>query len=120
MPRQQGKNKQKVGRFTDTDPGASQIMFTEKDEVGVHYLHCDALVVHVIVAMNRLGRMLVDDGSTGNILFGSTFDQIDVDLELTAISEPLFSFTGDSLVPQERIILIVDFRESPCHLKKFV
>ncbi|KAL2518249.1 Uncharacterized protein Adt_14496 [Abeliophyllum distichum] len=61
--------------------------------------HCDALVVCIVVTRNGLGRMLVDDGSTVNILFGCTFDQMDVDHELTAISEALFGFTGDNLVP---------------------
>ncbi|KAL2453081.1 Uncharacterized protein Adt_45818 [Abeliophyllum distichum] len=64
--------------------------------------------------------MMVDDGSVVNILFGSTFDQMDVDHELMAISEPLFDFTGDSLILQGRITLVVDFEESPCHLRKFM
>ncbi|KAL2492838.1 Uncharacterized protein Adt_28466 [Abeliophyllum distichum] len=69
---------------------------------------------------NGLGQILFNDGSTVNILFGSAFDQMDIDYEPTAISEPLFSFTGDSLVLRERIIIAVDFREPPCHLKKFM
>ncbi|KAL2465863.1 Uncharacterized protein Adt_41714 [Abeliophyllum distichum] len=64
--------------------------------------------------------MLVIDGSAVNILFDSAFDQMDVDHELTAISEPLFGFTGDSLIPRGRITLVVDFGEPPCHLKKFM
>ncbi|KAL2499224.1 Uncharacterized protein Adt_24774 [Abeliophyllum distichum] len=80
-------------------PKAPQIMFTEEDEVGVHYLHYDALVVHTIVARNGLGRMLVNDDSVVNILFGSTFNQMDVDHKLTSFSELLFDFTGDSLIP---------------------
>ncbi|KAL2466521.1 Uncharacterized protein Adt_42372 [Abeliophyllum distichum] len=74
-------------------PKAPLISFIEEDEVGIHYPHCDTLVVRAIVARNGLGRMFVDDGSIVNILFGSAFDQIDLDHELTAISEPLFSFT---------------------------
>ncbi|KAL2518366.1 Uncharacterized protein Adt_14613 [Abeliophyllum distichum] len=64
--------------------------------------------------------MLVDDGSAVNILFDSTFNKIYVGHEPTAISEPLFDFTRDSLVPQGRINLIVDFEEPLCHLKKFI
>ncbi|KAL2506437.1 Uncharacterized protein Adt_22058 [Abeliophyllum distichum] len=71
---------------------ALQISFTEEDEAGIHYLHYDALRLR----------------------------SIDVDHELTAISEPLFDFKGDSLVPRERITLAVDFEELPCHLKKFM
>ncbi|KAL2532346.1 Ribonuclease H [Abeliophyllum distichum] len=71
-------------------------------------------------AREELDQARTNDGSTVNILFGCTFDQMDVDHELTAILEPLFSFTGDSLVPQGRIILTVNFGEPPCHLKKFI
>ncbi|KAL2518135.1 Integrase catalytic domain-containing protein [Abeliophyllum distichum] len=81
----------------------SQITFIEEDEVGVHYPYCDALVVRTVIARNWLGRMLVDDDSAVNILFGSTFDQMDVDHKLTGISEPLFSFTVDSFIPQGKL-----------------
>ncbi|KAL2454034.1 Ribonuclease H [Abeliophyllum distichum] len=86
-------------------PRAPQISFTEEDEDGIHYLYCDALVVRAVVAINGLGRMLVDDGSAVNILFGNTFVQMDVDHELTAISELLFDFTEDRPVLQEMITL---------------
>ncbi|KAL2542652.1 Uncharacterized protein Adt_03630 [Abeliophyllum distichum] len=62
----------------------------------------------------------IDDESTVNILFGSTFEQMDVDHKLTAISELLFSFSRDCLIPQGRITFIVDYGEPPYHLKKFI
>ncbi|KAL2498252.1 Ribonuclease H [Abeliophyllum distichum] len=99
---------------------APLISFTEEDEAGTHYPHCSALVVRVVVVRNRLGRMLVDDRSAVNILFDSAFNQMDVDHELTAISEPLFDFTGDSLIPRGRITLAVDFGEPPRYLRKFM
>ncbi|KAL2465881.1 Uncharacterized protein Adt_41732 [Abeliophyllum distichum] len=56
-----------------------------------------------------------------NILFGSTFDQMDVYHELTAISEPLFKFYGGiALFSRGMITLVVDFEELPCHLRKFM
>ncbi|KAL2491607.1 Uncharacterized protein Adt_27235 [Abeliophyllum distichum] len=45
---------------------------------------------------------------------------MDMDHELTAISEPLFGFMGDSLIPRGWITLTVDFDEPPCHLRKFM
>ncbi|KAL2526792.1 Uncharacterized protein Adt_11846 [Abeliophyllum distichum] len=86
-------------------------LITEEDEAVIHYPHCDALVVRAIVARNGLGRMLVDDGSVVHILFGSAFDQMEVDHEVIAISETLFGFTGDSLILRGRITLAVDFGE---------
>ncbi|KAL2532255.1 Uncharacterized protein Adt_05606 [Abeliophyllum distichum] len=99
---------------------APQITFIEEDEADILYPHCDALVVHAVVAKNGLGQMLVDDGSALNILFGSAFDQMDIDHELAVILEPLFGFMGDDLVSQGRITIAVDFGEPPCHLKKFM
>ncbi|KAL2466512.1 Uncharacterized protein Adt_42363 [Abeliophyllum distichum] len=55
--------------------------------------------------------MLVDDGSTVNILFDSAFNQMEVDHEVTAIFDPLFGFTGDSLIPRGWMTLAVDFGE---------
>ncbi|KAL2466039.1 RNA-directed DNA polymerase [Abeliophyllum distichum] len=81
-------------------PKAPLISFTEEDEAGIHYPHCDALVVRAIVA--------------------SVFDQMEVDHEVTAISEPLFGFTGDSLIPRGRITLTADFDKPPRHIRKFM
>ncbi|KAL2471515.1 Ribonuclease H [Abeliophyllum distichum] len=50
----------------------------------------------------------------------SAFDQMDVDHELTAISELLFGFMEDSLIPRGKITFVVDFGEPPCHLRKFI
>ncbi|KAL2513370.1 Uncharacterized protein Adt_18970 [Abeliophyllum distichum] len=100
---------------------APLISFTEEDQ-GRHTLptlRCFGSSRHCR-KKNRLGRMLVDNGSAVNILFGSAFDQIEVDHEVTAIYEMLFSFTGDSLIPRGRITLAVDFGEPPRHLRKFM
>ncbi|XP_022859618.1 uncharacterized protein LOC111380322 [Olea europaea var. sylvestris] len=52
------------------------ITFSQEDAEGVHHPHCDALVVKVVVARKGLKRMLVDNGSSVNILFGSTLDKM--------------------------------------------
>ncbi|KAL2512950.1 Uncharacterized protein Adt_18550 [Abeliophyllum distichum] len=66
-------------------PKAPLISFTEEDEASIHYPHCDALVVHAVVARNELGRMLVNERSAINFLLSSVFDQMDVDHELTTV-----------------------------------
>ncbi|KAL2526369.1 RNase H domain-containing protein [Abeliophyllum distichum] len=85
-------------------------MFIEEDEAGVQYLHCDALVIYAIFAQKRLGRMLVEYGSTINILFGNIFDQIEVDHVLH----------GRLPRPARKDTLVVDSRELPCQLKKLM
>ena len=44
------------------------IVFTEADAELVHYPHADALVIMVKMANNNVHRMLVDNGTTVNIV----------------------------------------------------
>ncbi|KAL2466178.1 Ribonuclease H [Abeliophyllum distichum] len=76
------------------------ISFTEEDMRGVHYPHCDALVVRAVVARNGLGRMLVDNGSSVNVIFTSTYEQMNIDVPLEPSTEPLYGFTGDCVTPK--------------------
>lgn len=70
----------------------SSIFFTQENAKGVHFTHCEALVVRVVVAHNRLKQILVDNNSSVNVLFGATFDNMIVDHELTRITIPLYNF----------------------------
>lgn len=54
----------------------SPIVFIHEDNVGVHDPHCDALLVRTIVAKKGLNCMLVDNGSSVNILFRATYDKM--------------------------------------------
>lgn len=89
------------------------ITFTQEDTTGVHFPHCDALVVRAVVARNGLKRKLVDNGSSVNILFGTTFDKMAVDHELTPMSSPLYGFTGDSIIPRGKITIAVEMGALP-------
>lgn len=103
--------------------GAEPITFTQDDAVGVHYPHCDALVVRAVVARNGLKRMLVDNGSSVNIIFGATYDQMEVKQALTPVTSPIYGFTGDSLIPRGKIGLAVEMGEVPLvskNLMKFL
>lgn len=65
------------------------------------------------MARNGLKRMLVNNGSSVNILFGTTFDKMKVDHELTPVSSPLYGFTGDGIVPRGKITLTIEMGEEP-------
>ncbi|KAL2491556.1 Uncharacterized protein Adt_27184 [Abeliophyllum distichum] len=71
------------------------ISFTEEDMKGVYYPHCDALVVRTVVARNGLGRMLVDNGSSVNVIFLSMYKQMNIDVPLEPSTKPFYGFTGD-------------------------
>ncbi|XP_022874223.1 uncharacterized protein LOC111393053 [Olea europaea var. sylvestris] len=84
------------------------ITFSQEDAQGVHHPHCDALVIRVVMARNGLKRMLIDNYSSMNILFGSTFDKIQIEHGLTTMTGPLFGFISNSIIPRGRITLPVE------------
>ncbi|KAL2519488.1 Uncharacterized protein Adt_15735 [Abeliophyllum distichum] len=96
------------------------ISFTEEDMKGVHYPHCDALVVRAVVARNGLGRMLVDNGSSVNVIFLSTYEQMNIDVPLEPSTEPLYGFTGDCVTPKGIIRLAVTMGEEPLAAHTFM
>lgn len=51
-------------------------MWTDTDEERVLYLDKCALVISVVVASKKFERILVDTGSSVDVLFKSTFDEI--------------------------------------------
>ncbi|KAL2479710.1 Integrase catalytic domain-containing protein [Abeliophyllum distichum] len=52
------------------------ITFTLTDAARGHFSHNYALVVRAVVAKNGLEKMLVDDGSSVNIIYGATYDMM--------------------------------------------
>ncbi|KAL2504798.1 Uncharacterized protein Adt_20419 [Abeliophyllum distichum] len=94
--------------------------FTEEGMTGVHYLHCDALVVRAVVARNGLGRMLVDNGSSVNVIFSSTYEQMNVNAPLEPSTEHRYDFTGDCITPKWVICLAVTMEEEPLAAHTFI
>lgn len=67
--------------------------------------------------------MLVDNDSSVNILFGTTFDKMIVDHELTLITIPLYGFTGDNITPKGKTTLAVemgDFTQTSLNFMEFL
>ena len=51
------------------------ITFSDSDLEGCQHPHDDPLVVHAIVANTTVHRVLIDNGSSTNIIFASAFDK---------------------------------------------
>lgn len=47
-------------------------------------------------------------GSSINIIFGTTFDKIDVDYDPTSMDPLLFNFIVDNIIPREKMTLAVE------------
>ena len=57
------------------------ITFSDSDLKGCQHPHDDPLVIRVVVANKTIHRVLVDNGSSADIIFASTFDQIGIGKE---------------------------------------
>ena len=57
-------------------PSTDALTFSVSDVQGIHYPHDDPLVVTLIIANYVVKRVLIDTGSSSDILFKSAFDQL--------------------------------------------
>ena len=103
-------------RFRDTP-----IIFSEEDTRGIHHPHCDALVVTLPVANKRLHRILIDNGSSADILFLSAFTKMGLERsQLMPYTTQLHGFAGGSVIPEGMIELAVSFGKTPTKVTSMV
>ncbi|XP_048498252.1 uncharacterized protein LOC125496747 [Beta vulgaris subsp. vulgaris] len=86
--------------------------FTLEDAKHVVYPHDDPLVVTLKISNCLVHRILVDGGSSANILYLSIFEKLMIGWEyLKLVGYPVIGFTGASVVPQGLISLPVRIGE---------
>ena len=82
------------------------IGLSEDDARRLHHPHDDALVVSVRVGDYDVHRMLVDNGSSANILYYPAFQQMGINrARLTPTNAPLVGFEGTRVLPLGAITL---------------
>lgn len=87
--------------------------FTEEDANSVYFPHNDTLVLEVIIENHTVCRILVDNGSSVDILYFNCLEKIGIPKEqLEKTSRPLYRFTGDSVIQQETIRLPITIGEN--------
>uniref|UniRef100_A0A803P4H9 Uncharacterized protein n=1 Tax=Cannabis sativa TaxID=3483 RepID=A0A803P4H9_CANSA len=80
------------------------IMFMEDDARPVHVHHKDPLVIEAQIANKRVFRVLVDNGSSANILFKFSFQAIGLtETILSPCPIQLQGFNGEALIPMRKI-----------------
>ncbi|XP_058218439.1 uncharacterized protein LOC131329357 [Rhododendron vialii] len=77
----------------------STMTFSSDNLKGVQVPHTDALVVTVAIEKSTVQRVLIDQGSSADVMFYSTFLSLGLSLaQLRTASTPLVSFTGAPVV----------------------
>ena len=84
------------------------IGFTEEDARCLHHPHDDALVVSIWVEDYNTHQVLVDNGSSTDILNYPMFQQMRIEREqLVPTNAPLIGFRGTRVYPLGVVILLV-------------
>ena len=90
------------------------IGFSEDDAWRLHHPYDDALVVSLQIGDYNMYRVLVDNGSSADILYYPTFQQMRIDRErLTPTNTPLVGFGGTKVFPLGAITLSVTAGDYP-------
>jgi hypothetical protein len=88
------------------------ITFTEEDFRLKSTNHNDVVVIEVNIAGWVIGKILVDNGSSADILFLKTFEKMNLTRHMLHPSEyPLLGFRGKPIKPVGKISLHVSFRD---------
>ena len=91
------------------------ITFSDSYLEGCQHPHEDPLVVRAIVANTTVHRVIVDNGSSADIIFASAFDKMGIIREkLEPISTHLRGFSGEKVLPLGSIQLVLTVGEPPC------
>ena len=92
------------------------ITFSDSDMEGCQHPHDDPLVVKVVVANKIVHIVLVDNGSSADIIFASAFNKMGVIREkLEPVNAHLRGFSKERVLPLGSIQLVLTLGDPPCH-----
>ena len=92
----------------------TSITFSDLDLEGCQHSHDDPLVVRVVVANKTVHRVLVDNGSSADIIFALAFDKMGIVRErLEPVNTHLRGFSGEKVLPLGSIQLVLTLGEPP-------
>ena len=90
------------------------ITFSDSDLEGSQHPHGDPLVVRAIVANTTVHGVLIDNGSSADIIFASAFDKMGIGREkLEPVNTHMRGFSGEKVLPLGSIQLVLTLGEPP-------
>ena len=93
----------------------TSITFSDSDMEGCQHPHDDPLVIRAVVANKIVHRVLVDNGSSVDIIFASAFDKMGIGREkLEPVSTRLRGLSGEKVLPLGSIQLVLTLGDPPC------
>ena len=103
------QNVQLSGRSPKMNPTDEQaITFTDEDASRIHHPHDDAIVITLLIADYSTRRVLIDNGSSADILYYPAFQQMNLGQDqLRPVHSPLVGFGGMKVQPIGTISLPV-------------
>ena len=94
------------------------ITFSDSDMEDCQHPHDDPLVIRAFVANKTVHRVLVDNGSSIDIIFASAFDKMGIVKEkLEPVNAHLRGFSGERVLPLGSIQLVLTVCLFPYRLK---
>ena len=91
------------------------ITFSDFNMEGCQHPHYDPLVIKAIVANKKIHRVLVDNGSSANIIFASAFDKMGIGMKkLGPVNTYLRGFSGERVLPLGSVQLMLTLGDPPC------
>ena len=92
------------------------ITFSDVDLEDCQHPHDDPLVIKVIIMANKtVHRVLIDNGSSIDIIFASVFDKMGIEREkLELVNSHLRGFSGERLLPLGSVQLVLTLEDPPC------
>ena len=91
------------------------ITFSNSDMEGCQHPHDDPLVIRVVVANKTIHRVLVDNGSSADIIFALALDKMSIGKEkLEPVNAYLRGFSGERVLPLGSIQLVLTLGDPPC------
>ena len=103
---------QSVSKLSRLD---TSITFSDSDLEGFQHPHDDPLVIRAVVANKTVHRVLVDNSSSVDIIFTSTFDKMGIGRErLEPVSTHLRGFSREKVLPLSSIQLVLTLGDPPC------
>ena len=91
------------------------VTFSDSDMEDFQHPHDDPLVIKVVVADKTIHRVLIDNGSSTDIIFTSAFSKMDIGREkLEPVKAYLLGFSGEKVLPLGSVQLVLTLGDPPC------